>query len=258
MRLLSRDKSGKISPTVFTGMTPPYAILSHDWGNEEFSFDDLMNGTGRSKAGYRKIKFCAKQAEQDQLQYFWVDTCCIDKWNLPELSKAINSMFRWYQNATKCYVFLSDVSVSTATNALQRSTWEASFRKSKWFSRGWTLQELIAPVSVGFFSSEGYRLGDKTSLEQLIREITSIPVKALQNYPLDEFSIPERMAWASKRETTEPEDNAYCLLGILNVLMPPSYGEGKDNALKRSTVLHSSYHSVGTIDSSARNRKSPS
>ncbi|RYP77656.1 hypothetical protein DL771_001024 [Monosporascus sp. 5C6A] len=168
MRLLSRNESGKISPTVFTGTTPPYAILSHNWGGEEFIFDDLVNDIGKSKTGYRKIEFCAKQAAQDQLQYFWADTCCIDKYNLLE-----------------------------------------------------------------FFSSAGYRLGDKRSLEQLIHEITSIPVKALRNHLLDEFSIPERMAWASNRETTEPEDNAYCLLGILNVLMPPSYGEGKDNALKR-------------------------
>ncbi|ERF74886.1 hypothetical protein EPUS_09092 [Endocarpon pusillum Z07020] len=102
-------------------------------------------GRGQSKAaGYQKIKFCAEKASLDQLQYFWIDTCCIDKWNLLELSKSINSMFRWYQNATKCYVFLSDVSASTATDANQQSTWETSFRSSKWFTRGWTLQELIA------------------------------------------------------------------------------------------------------------------
>ena len=122
MRLLSLDGLGKLSWTVCSGTTPPYAILSHTWGDAEFLFDDLVNDTGRCKPSYEKIKFCAKQATQDQLQDFWVDTCCIDRWNLHELSKAINSMFRWYQNAAKCYVFLLDVSASTATDALQQST----------------------------------------------------------------------------------------------------------------------------------------
>jgi hypothetical protein len=233
MRLLAFDSSGRLSPTTFSSIIPPYAILSHKWDTGEFVFEDLVNDTGTSKAGYRKIKFCAKQAARDQLQYFWIDTCCIDKWNLRERSKAINSMFRWYQKAAKCYVFLSDVSVSTATDAHQQSTWEASFRASKWFTRGWTLQELIAPVSVEFFSSEGQRLGDKRSLEQLIHEITGLPVKALRNHPLDEFTVPERLEWAWNRETTEEEDIVYCLLGILDILMPLSYGEGKEKAWRR-------------------------
>jgi hypothetical protein len=142
-------------------------------------------------------------------------------------------MFRWYRNAIKCYVFLPDVSVSTATDIDRQSTWETSFRASQWFTRGWTLQELIAPESVESFSSEGHRLGDKRSLEQLVHEATSIPVKALQGCPLVNFSAPDRMAWAKTRETTEPEDSAYCLLGILDVLLPTFHGEGKEKALRR-------------------------
>jgi tetratricopeptide (TPR) repeat protein len=234
MRLLHLDQSKSLNLTNFTGkIIPPYAILSHRWGGGEVLFENLVDGTYKSKAGYKKILFCSEEAARDQLKYFWIDTCCIDKWNLRELSKSINSMFRWYQNATKCYVFMSDVSASTAKDALQRSVWEASFRASKWFTRGWTLQELIAPVSAEFFSSEGWRLGNKRSLEQLIHEITSIPVMALRNRPLAEFTVSERMVWAQNRETTEKEDSVYCLLGILNIIMPLSYGEGKEKALRR-------------------------
>jgi hypothetical protein len=122
---------------------PRYAILSHTWGsdNEEVTFQDLLDGTGRDKPGFDKIKFCAAQAKCDGLQYFWVDTCCIDKLNKAELSKAINSMFSWYQNAAYCYVYLSDVSISGCGRDDQQfeHTWEAAFRESRWFTRGWTL-----------------------------------------------------------------------------------------------------------------------
>ncbi|KIM95395.1 hypothetical protein OIDMADRAFT_134334, partial [Oidiodendron maius Zn] len=123
-----------------------------------------------NKAGWRKIQFCVKQAAADGLEYFWVDTCCIDKSDPAELSKAINSMFRWYRNVKKCYVYLADVS----------SMWDVAFWSSKWFNRGWTLQELIVPVIVEFFSQEHKLLGDKKSLETLIHEITQIPIQALR------------------------------------------------------------------------------
>ncbi|KAF2842629.1 HET-domain-containing protein [Patellaria atrata CBS 101060] len=254
MRLLHFDYSrGLISTDFGRKSIPPYAILSHRWGDGEVLFEDLGSDTYKKKDGYRKIEFCAEQVAQDQLQYFWIDTCCIDKWNLRERSKAINSMFRWYRNAAKCYVFLSDVSVSTATEIPQRSTWEVSFRASEWFTRGWTLQELIAPVSVEFFSSEGRRIGDKISLEPLIREITGVPLNALRGHSLDEFTISERMEWARNRETTEEEDNIYCLLGILDVSMPTSYGEGKENALRRLQMEVEAADSAPTIIPFSRN-----
>src|SRR5690242_14190050 len=156
--------------------------------------------------------------------------------NLRELSRAINSMFRWYRDAARCYVFLPDVSVPTAADIRQEPALEASFRASEWFTRGWTLQELIAPASVEFFSSEGRRIGDKRSLEQLIHEITRIPVKALQNCLLDEFTMPERMEWAKNRQTTEEEDEVYCLLGLLNIFLSTSYGEGKEQAWRRLKI----------------------
>src|SRR5271155_2034114 len=93
---------------------PAYAILSHTWGDDgqEFTFEDLAKGAGKSKPGYRKIRFCGEQAARDGLRYFWVDTCCIDKSDAAELQSAINSMFQWYKNAARCYVYLPDVSVS--------------------------------------------------------------------------------------------------------------------------------------------------
>jgi tetratricopeptide (TPR) repeat protein len=237
MRLLHFDDSGRLFLRDFRGKTiPPYAILSHRWGDSEILFEDVGSEAYKQKDGYQKLEFCAKQAAQDNLKYFWIDTCCIDRWDLRERSKAINSMFRWYKNATRCYVYLPDVLVPTAIEAHQQSDWEESFRASKWFTRGWTLQELIAPASVEFFSCEGKRIGDKTSLEQLVHEITSIPLTALQNCPLDQFTIHERMQWAEHRDTTEQEDIVYCLLGILDVFMPISYGEGKEKALRRLQV----------------------
>jgi hypothetical protein len=132
MRLLHFDALGRPVLTDFRGKTiPPYAILSHRWSVSEILFNDVQSEAYREKEeSYRKLAFCAKQAAQDKLQYFWVDTCCIDKWNLAELSKSINSMFQWYKNAARCYVFLSDVSVSTTTEPTQRSDWEVLFRTS--------------------------------------------------------------------------------------------------------------------------------
>lgn len=244
MRLLhvdyseTRERDLKLVLTDFSGKEiPDYAILSHRWGDDEVLFGDVRNNSYKEKKeGYQKIKFCAKQAKQDGLQYFWIDTCCIDKSNLDELSKSINSMFRWYKEATKCYVFLPDISVPAATEISQRSTWEASFRASAWFTRGWTLQELIAPESVEFFSSEGRRLGDKQSLEQLLHDITRLPVRALREFSSNDFAISERMEWAENRETTEPEDQVYCLLGILDIFMPTSYGEGIEKARTRLQI----------------------
>jgi tetratricopeptide (TPR) repeat protein len=238
MRLLHFDTLGKLALTDFHGKTtPPYAILSHRWSDSEILIEDVLSGTYKErKEGYRKLAFCAKQAARDKLQYFWIDTCCIDRWNKSERSKAINSMFQWYKNATRCYVFLPDVSVSTAPKSVQRSDWEASFRASAWFTRGWTLQELIAPVSVEFFSYEGHGLGDKASLDQLLHDITGIPLATLRNCPLDQFSTSERRRWANSRVTTEEEDIVYCLLGVLGVSMPTNYGERKKSALSRLQV----------------------
>jgi len=237
MRFLEWKSDGDFSLTEdLIHNIPPYAILSHTWGadDEEVTFKDITGHTGKNKRGHAKIQFCGNRAANDGLQYFWVDTCCIDKSNSVELQEAINSMFRWYQNADKCYVYLSDVP-RPALNAdeFNQQPWESDFRKSRWFTRGWTLQELLAPASVEFFSKEDERIGDKKSLERYIGEITGIPVKALRGNPLSSFTIAERISWQDSRETTRQEDKAYSLLGICGVYMPLIYGEGRDSAFRR-------------------------
>jgi hypothetical protein len=238
MRLLKHNSAGQLSLTddLVGDNIPQYAILSHTWGAdaEEVTFGDLKNGTGERKPGYRKIRFCGEQAIRDGLQHFWVDTCCIDKRNNTELVEAINSMFRWYRNATKCYVYLLDISTSDpdlAGPSLQ--SWQLAFRESRWFTRGWTLQELIAPQSVEFFCSNGHRLGDKKSLEQQLHDITGIAVPALRGNSLSAFSVKDRMSWTENRETKCEEDRAYSLLGIFDISMSPIYGEGVERAFER-------------------------
>ncbi|KAL5373607.1 hypothetical protein DPSP01_012606 [Paraphaeosphaeria sporulosa] len=255
MRLLHFNALGKLVLTDFRGKTiPPYAILSHRWSDSEILFEDIASGAYKDRQeGYRKLEFCAKQATQDSLQFFWIDTCCINRWDLRERSKAINSMFQWYKNSTRCYVFLSDVSLSTATDSSQRSDWEAAFRESVWFTRGWTLQELIAPISVEFFTYEGQRIGDKASLDELLYEITSIPLEALRNCPLDHFPIYERERWAKNRITKEEEDIVYCLLGVLGISMPTAYGEKKDSARSRLKAELEAADNVPSIIPFSRN-----
>ena len=241
MRLLKRNKTGEFSLTkdLVGGRDdiPHYAIRSHTWGpdTEEVSFNDMMDGTNMNKSGYEKIRFCGEQARRDGLQYFWIDTCCIDKSSSAELQEAINSMFQWYRNAAKCYVYLADVSrpALDVDDTPSQLAWDSSFRRSRWFTRGWTLQELIAPALVEFFSKEGERLGNKRSLERNIHALTGIPVKALQGSPLSDFSVLERMLWAKTRDTSRKEDKAYSLLGIFDVYMALIYGEGEENAFKR-------------------------
>jgi len=236
MRLLQYNNDGDFTLTeFFEGDIPEYAILSHRWEAGEVTFKDLTDGTSKGKAGYGKIQFCGEQARRDKLEYFWVDTCCIDKSSSAELSEAINSMFHWYQEAARCYVYLSDVSTGDrkASDTSAECTWESAFRASKWFTRGWTLQELLAPRSVEFYSREGKSLGNKTTLEQQIHEITGVPATALRQYSFSQFDIDERFSWAKSRQTTRGEDKAYSLFGIFDVQMPLLYGEGEVKAFLR-------------------------
>jgi hypothetical protein len=237
MRLLKIDGKGGFSLEWFRkDCIPDYAILSHTWGtgkDDEVTYRDITDGNGDNKPGFQKLEFCASQAKKDGLHYFWVDTCCIDKANNTELTTAINSMFEWYRNAVKCYVYLSDVSVYAEGGQSSHIEWESAFRNSRWFTRGWTLQELVAPKIVVFYSQDGIRLGDKKSLEQQIAEITAIQAGALQGQPLSTFSIEERFLWTEKRQTAEEEDMTYCLLGIFNVNMSLRYSEGRKKATER-------------------------
>jgi hypothetical protein len=230
MRLLQLHDNGNVRFIERVGNNvPPYAILSHTWGpdNDEVVFKDLIDGQGQEKNGYRKLTFCGEQAACDGLEYFWVDTCCIDKSSSAELTEAINSMFLWYRKAVKCYVYLSDVSTSGAVGN------SVTFSDSRWFTRGWTLQELLAPAYVEFFSVEGDSLGTKSSRLQELATITGISVAALQRRDLAQFTVEERMNWTKTRVTTREEDMAYSLLGIFDVHMPLIYGEGREKSFGR-------------------------
>lgn len=203
---------------------PPYAILSHRWEGEEVTYEDLQDNRGkRREKSYRKLTFCGEQAAKDGLDHFWLDTCCIDKSSSAELTESLNSMFKWYQNSAECYIYLADVSIKHPDD----------FQKSAWFTRGWTLQELIAPKTAKFFSVEGDQLGTRESLEHKIVETTGIPAEVLQGVARSQFTIEQRKSWQKARTTTREEDMAYSLLGILGVSMPVIYGEGRQQAFKR-------------------------
>ncbi|KAG4255949.1 hypothetical protein FPRO03_04897 [Fusarium proliferatum] len=202
---------------------PTYAILSHVWTSEEVSLQQMsgLSPLPEESKGYRKIvDFCAK-AKAEGFEYGWIDTCCIDKTSSAELSEAINSMFQWYRKSAACYVFLNDVS-STENPRLSGSR----FRKSRWFTRGWTLQELLAPHEVIFLADDWREIGTKASLSATVSDVTKIDVATLVKQTWSHVSIAGIMSWASMRQTTRLEDQAYSLMGLFDVNMPLIYGEG--------------------------------
>jgi hypothetical protein len=206
------------------GPFPEYAILSHRWGNEEISFRELEAGLGADKSGYQKIRrFCAK-ARNRGFKWCWVDTCGIDKTSSAELSEAINSMYKWYKNSSVCFAYMPDV---TAQIQPDGSFHFQDFNCSCWFTRGWTLQELIAPLSVEFYTSEWIYIGDKRSMAEELSVITAVDKGVLLGTsPVRASSVATIMSWASHRVTTRREDIAYCLLGLFSIHMPLLYGEG--------------------------------
>jgi hypothetical protein len=205
--------------------TPLYAILSHRWGKNEITFQDIERADAEYQVGYEKLRRACSMAAAHGFTYVWIDTCCIDKKSSAELSEAINSMYNWYQGAAVCYAYLDDVHLDTLDpgTRVERS----GFSKSRWFTRGWTLQELLSPLIVIFLDKEWEEIGTKLSMTTEISEITGIPASILLGKSLESTSIAQRMSWASKRETTRIEDRAYCLLGIFGINMPLLYGEGK-------------------------------
>ncbi|KAF2494422.1 HET-domain-containing protein, partial [Lophium mytilinum] len=204
---------------------PPYAILSHTWGNEEVTLRELQQETTASiestKKGFVKLVGCALQAERNGFSYIWCDTCCIDKTNSTELSEAINSMFYWYKNQL-CYAYLDDVPHSPGGVSLEE---DSAFARSRWFTRGWTLQELIAPRSVIFFDARWHPMGSRSQFSDFISDKTGIDRSVLNGQDPALSSIAKRMSWASRRQTTRIEDMAYSLIGLFGVNMPLLYGE---------------------------------
>jgi hypothetical protein len=237
MRLLKQSvDTGLFSLTTFDNNDcPAYAILSHTWAQDdsEVTFEDVDHGTGQRKSGYDKLRFCARQARSDKLDYFWIDTCCIKKSDAAELSEAITSMFKWYSQSAKCYVLLTDVTDDKKLSSQGIPSWLQQFYLSRHHTRGWTLQEILAPRDVQFFSKEGNLLGDRRNLAREIEDATTIPVQALTEKALNSFSIAERMRWSQGRQTKKEEDRAYCLLGPFGVSLVPNYGEGIESAVRR-------------------------
>jgi ankyrin repeat protein len=239
MRLLETESLELVE--VRDDAIPPYAILSHTWGDAELTLQELRWLKGRwstpsdeaaealaKKKGFLKVKDAAALAIRNGFSYIWIDTCCIDKTSSAELSEAINSMYRWYQMSAECYAYLSDVKSAAEEDIAAQ---ESSLRKSRWFTRGWTLQELIAPSEVYFFANDWSYLGSKKDgnrFMEIITEMTGIDegVLYLQIDPYT-LSVATRMSWAAQRQTTRVEDMAYCLMGLFQVNMPLLYGEGK-------------------------------
>jgi hypothetical protein len=208
----------------FDSNLPIYATLSHRWDPVEVSYQDYQQSQTKAGPGFEKIRSCCSFAAKQGRAWVWIDTCCIDKASSAEISEAINSMYRWYENAVECYTYLNDVQAHGSTTQL---------RNSLWFTRGWTLQELLASYRVVFLDCAWEIIGDRQSLAGLISNITGIPELYL-NRPgqLCNASVAMKMSWASRRMTSRLEDRAYSLLGLFGVNMPLLYGEGR-NAFRR-------------------------
>ena len=214
-----------------------FAILSHTWGDEEVNFREMgaRGESGLQKAGWAKIvKTCDIARDTFGLDYAWVDTCCIDKSSSSELSEAINSMFSWYKTAAVCVVFLEDLELPADKDCKPGSI---GFRNRlgacRWFGRGWTLQELIAPSEMVFYDRDWVHFGTKAELVSDLSEVTGIEKSILRNVDLlFTAHVGKRMSWAASRQTTRVEDLAYCLLGIFDVNMPLLYGEGEKAFLR--------------------------
>lgn len=257
---------------------PRYVILSHTWGDEEVTFEDIKRVNDedvQAMRGMGKIRLTCRQALTDGYDWVWIDTCCIDKSSSAELSEAINSMYDWYARAVYCYAYLEDFHYDEAETDPPRQSIAQTLQTeenhlhlgsggirslhlvrdshhhlrtvaliywSRWFTRGWTLQELLAPKEVRFFSQSWTFLGTKQDLMLILVEKTGIPAHILADPSLiSSCSISMRMTWMRDRQTTRREDLAYCLLGIFDVNMPLLYGEGS-KAFRRlqKVILESS------------------
>lgn len=204
---------------------PKYAALSHTWSKDEVSFKDIGLSSSQSKNGYRKITMTCELAKEAGLQYAWVDTCCIDKSSSAELTEAINSMYLWYERSEVCVVYLEDLPA--------KGNLDVHLRRCRWFTRGWTLQELVAPDHIHFYDKEWNFRGSKQDLIEHLTKTTGIDRAVLQKQQsLSSIAVARKFSWAAHRQTTRVEDTAYCLLGIFDINMPLLYGE-EEKAFRR-------------------------
>ena len=238
MWLLSTDRAELHYFHTPESVSGGYAILSHVWEGQEQTFKEAQDlraqctrtGQNPRDLASPKVRACCTLAARHGYKWIWNDTCCINKESSAELSEAINSMFRYYSLAKICYAYLYDVPRPTNSkdvrSALERE--DSPFRKSRWHTRGWTLQELIAPRLLVFLSNDWEVLGTKMELADILEKITKVPVAVLRlAQAIHDFSVACRMSWAANRQTTRAEDMAYCLIGIFAINMPTLYGEGE-------------------------------
>ena len=249
------DRRAKVLEFVDDEVTE-YAILSHRWIEQEVHCDEVVKLAKmdeeerteiRQRDGYRKILQSCNQAKKDGYKWLWVDTCCIDKRNSAELSEAINSMCRWYENSRICYAYLHDVPGSSFPIAKDNARYPKSNGWPEWFSRGWTLQEMIAPGNVQFFNKDWHPIGDKRTLSPILEDITRVPQDILKGgLSSNRPCVAQIMSWAAYRTTTRVEDRAYSLMGLLDVNMPMLYGEGKKafHRLQLEIIRTSNDHSI--------------
>lgn len=225
MRLL--NTSTLVVEEFFSEKVPEYVILSHTWEEEEVTLQDMRSGEAHEKKGYPKLQGCCQKALNDGFRFCWIDTCCIDKKSSSELSEAINSMYKWYAASAICYVYLPDVTESLGALFPNEITRYRNFDSARWFKRGWTLQELIAPAVVEFYDGNWKLIGTRFSLREQIARNTGIDRGVLEGKSPSTCTVAVRMSWAARRETTRIEDEAYSLLGLFSVNMPLLYGEGR-------------------------------
>lgn len=254
MRLLHTTELRLVadSDTAFRA-DPRYAILSHRWMDDEISFEDLFrldNPEDKSLA-MKKVKGACNRAREDGYTWIWIDSLCICKTNAVELGEAINSMFRWYRKADICYAYLSDVVLSndhpTDTSIFTRCRDAAEKdgrlgKSSEWFSRGWTLQELLAPTKMQFFDRDWNLIGTRQQLAKIIAELTKIDARYLTGESnFRDACIAVKMSWAAERKTTKVEDRTYSLLGIFDIPMDVKYGEGSRAFVRLEKELLATY-----------------
>jgi len=229
---------------------PPYRITSHRWTDDEATFKDVLKKKNPNSKGYMKIEgFCQFIREDEErlrkyvtrelgsCKWIWIDAACVDKRSSAEVSESINSMFGWYARAVECFAYLADVPSLSAG----RDTVMSKFRRSEWFKRGWTLQELLVPRVVVFLNRDWEVIGHKCGyceysnpcrdagplLNDIVAETTGISEDIMFDYRKSaRLSVDEKLSWMADRRTTKSEDMAYCLLGIFDVTMPLLYGDG--------------------------------
>ncbi|KJA27585.1 hypothetical protein HYPSUDRAFT_862747 [Hypholoma sublateritium FD-334 SS-4] len=206
-----------------------YAILSHTW-IRDVPGDVIYQGWNtreRYPAGYRKVAyFCAVAAQAHGVGFGWMDNVCINKDSSSELDESIRSMYKWYRGAHVCISFLSQ-------------SWDLSGMKDdSWFTRGWTLQELLAPRDNYFYNGNWEYLGSSTdeAIQSAIESastITRAELEACRRGETDRIPISRRLQLAAKRQVTREEDMAYSLMGLLGVDISVAYGEGTEHAFFR-------------------------